>query len=163
MINEVSPTTTKKVKTRGTWMVQVVDCPTLDFHSSHHFRLVGLSPESGSVIGVEPAWESLSLLPLPLLFSLSLSLSLSFFKKKKNFTVTENRPILGRDKCEGGENGWTLFFRLLFSSLNKLNKKIKKRRNGWNSNPDLITYRLCNLCLKCVLHVLLLPSEDFPH
>ena len=50
-------------------MAQGVEPPTLDFGSGHDPRVTGLSPASGSVLSVEPSWESLSL-------SLSLALSL---------------------------------------------------------------------------------------
>ena len=38
----------------GTWMAQLVKCPTTDFGSDHDFRVVRLSPMLGSVLGMEP-------------------------------------------------------------------------------------------------------------
>ena len=63
---------TKKMVPCGAWVALSVECPTLDFHSSHDPRVVGSSPASDSMLSVEPAWDSLSLI-----VSLSLSLSLS--------------------------------------------------------------------------------------
>ena len=40
-------------------------CPTLDFGSGHDFRLVMSSPMWGSVLGMEPAEDSLSLALCP--------------------------------------------------------------------------------------------------
>ena len=51
---------------------------TLDFGSGHDLTVMGSSPVSGSVLCMEPVWDSPPLsLPLPHWFSLSLSLSLS--------------------------------------------------------------------------------------
>ena len=61
-------------------MAQLVEHLTLDFGSGHYLRVVRSSPELGSVLSVEPAWDSLSLslsLPLPTTYMFSLSLSLS--------------------------------------------------------------------------------------
>ena len=41
-------------------MVHLVECPTLDFGSGHDPKVVGLSPAWGSMLGVEPAQDSLS-------------------------------------------------------------------------------------------------------
>jgi len=52
----------------GTWVAQLVKHPTLDFSSGHDLRVIRSNPALGSVLSVEPAWDSLSLpLPLPLL------------------------------------------------------------------------------------------------
>ena len=40
-------------------MTQSVECLTLNLGSGHDPRIVGLSPMLGSVLGVEPAWDSL--------------------------------------------------------------------------------------------------------
>lgn len=37
-----------------------VEGPTLDFSSSHDLKVVRLSPMMGSMLSVEPAWDSLS-------------------------------------------------------------------------------------------------------
>ena len=55
---------------RCTWADQSVKHPTLDFGSGHDFRVVRLSPMLGSVLGMEPALDSLSpgpCTPLPTL------------------------------------------------------------------------------------------------
>ena len=39
----------------GAWEAQLVELPTLDFSSGHDPRVVGSSPVSGSVLGMEPA------------------------------------------------------------------------------------------------------------
>ena len=43
------------------WVAQLAEHPTLDFASGHDPRVVGSSPVSGSVLSVEPAWDSLFL------------------------------------------------------------------------------------------------------
>ena len=53
-------------------MAQLVTCPALDLGLGHYARIVALNSVLGSVMSVEPAWDSLSL-------SLSLSLSHSLF------------------------------------------------------------------------------------
>ena len=45
---------------RDTWVAQSVECPTRNFSSGGGLQVVWLSPELGSVLGVEPAWDSLS-------------------------------------------------------------------------------------------------------
>ena len=52
-------------------MTQLVKHLTPNFGSGHDLRVVRLSPTLGSVLGMEPAWDSLS----PSFLSLSLSLS----------------------------------------------------------------------------------------
>jgi len=49
-------------------VAQSVGHLTLDFGSSHDLGVVSLSPMSGSVLGVEPSWDFLSIslsAPLP--------------------------------------------------------------------------------------------------
>ena len=41
-------------------MAQSVECPILDFGSGHDPLVRGSSPVSGSVLSMEPAWDSLS-------------------------------------------------------------------------------------------------------
>ena len=48
-------------------MAQLVKSPTLDFCSGHDLTVPGWRPTSGSELGFEPAWDSLS----PSLSSLS--------------------------------------------------------------------------------------------
>ena len=55
---------------RGTWVTQSVEFLTLDFGSGRDPGMVELSPASGSILSIEPAWDSL----FPLL-RLSLSLT----------------------------------------------------------------------------------------
>ena len=43
------------------WVAQSLKCPALDFGSGHDLTVVSLSPMSGSVLGVDLAWDSLSL------------------------------------------------------------------------------------------------------
>ena len=68
-------------------MVQSVEHQTLDFGSRLDLRTVGSSPTMGTMLSLEPAWHSFSLLPFlcpsPLL-TLTHSLSLS----KKNIEET---------------------------------------------------------------------------
>ena len=47
----------KRILSRGPFVAKLVEPPTLDFSSSHGLRVVGLSPESGTVA---PRWDSLS-------------------------------------------------------------------------------------------------------
>ena len=51
-------------------MAQLVKPPALDFGLGHDFTFVRLNPVSGSMLGMEPAENSV---PLPLPFPLSLS------------------------------------------------------------------------------------------
>ena len=41
-------------------MAQSTECLTLDSDSGHNPKVMGWSPESGSTLRVEPAWDSLS-------------------------------------------------------------------------------------------------------
>ena len=60
---------------QSTWVVQLVDCPTLGFSSCHELRVLGSSPALGSTLSFRILSLSLSLpLPLPLL-ACDLSLS----------------------------------------------------------------------------------------
>ena len=54
---------------QGTWVVQLSKQPTLGFGSGHDFRVLRLSPMSGSVLSTFCLRFSL---PLPLLVMLSL-------------------------------------------------------------------------------------------
>ena len=51
---EVLPKTKIRI-IRDAWMAQSVECPTLDFGSSHDLRVMGLSPASGFVLSGESA------------------------------------------------------------------------------------------------------------
>ena len=44
----------------GAWVAQSVERLTLDFSSGHDLRVMGSSPALGSVLSMEPAWNSLS-------------------------------------------------------------------------------------------------------
>ena len=57
----------------GTWMVQLVERPALDFGSGHDCRVLKSSSASSSALRVESAWDSVSLPPLPSLHSCALS------------------------------------------------------------------------------------------
>ena len=46
-------------KRKGAWVTQL-SVQLLIFGSGHDLRVVSLSPESGSVLGTESAWDSLS-------------------------------------------------------------------------------------------------------
>ena len=79
----------KKSHFRGAWVAQSVEHLTLDLGSGHGPRIVESSPVSGSILGMEPAWNS---------FSLSLSQHLSHLgalslkkkkKKKSHFSYME--------------------------------------------------------------------------
>ena len=48
----------------GTWVAQLVECPTLDFGSDHDLWVLGFSPMLGSPLSKESAWGFLSFLPL---------------------------------------------------------------------------------------------------
>ena len=51
---------------RGTWMIQLIKLPTLDFGSGLDLRVLALSPESGSILSAQSLPEILYLtLPLP--------------------------------------------------------------------------------------------------
>ena len=60
----------------GTWVAQLVECPTLDLGSGHDLTVCGIEARVGLCADSEgPAWDSLSplSLPLPCLHFLSLS------------------------------------------------------------------------------------------
>lgn len=44
-----------KNQSRGSWVAQSVKCPCLGFSSGPDLRVLGLSPESGSVLSMESA------------------------------------------------------------------------------------------------------------
>ena len=77
-------------------MAKSVEHPlTLNFGSGHDLRVVGLSPESGSMLSIVPAKESLSLLlPLSPAHALSLKQTSKLKKKKKVKTVFSGIPCL---------------------------------------------------------------------
>lgn len=58
----------------GTWVVQLVGHLALDFGLRLGLGIMGLSPLSGFVLGIEPAWESLSPSPSALPCTMSLFL-----------------------------------------------------------------------------------------
>ena len=65
---------------RGTWAAQLVEYPALDIGSGRDFAFVRSNPVSGSVLGKEPAWDSLSpslIAPPPLIHVHTCVLSLS--------------------------------------------------------------------------------------
>ena len=71
----------KKVLTRGTWVAQPGKRLALDIGSGHDLTVMRSSPESGLVLSVEPAWDSLSPLSAltPLMCTRVLSLSKEIF------------------------------------------------------------------------------------
>ena len=63
---------------RGTWVAQLVKCPTLGFGSGHDLKVWELEPYIGLCAdNAEPAWDSLSAPPL---LSISLSNTLNKIK-----------------------------------------------------------------------------------
>ena len=75
---------------QGAGVAQLGECPTLDFGSGHDPRVVGSSPASGSALGAEPAWDSLSLFLCPspagghdLSLSLKINISKEIIKRYK--------------------------------------------------------------------------------
>ena len=74
----------------GVPVAQSVKPSILDFGSGHDLTVVRLSPTSGSMLGGEPAWDSLSLslslsfspsLPLPCSHTLSLKQNKKIYEK----------------------------------------------------------------------------------
>ena len=75
-------------KSRGTWVVQSVKCPILNFSSGHDLTVMGSSPTLGSAQGMESAWDSLSLLLLlPCLHYLSKNNINKFLKRMRKSTA----------------------------------------------------------------------------
>lgn len=75
-------------------MAHSIESPTLDFSSGHHLRVLRSSLVSGSVLSVDPAWNSLS--PSPSVPPPDLVFSLFLRKKKKNckaLTTISNQQI----------------------------------------------------------------------
>ena len=56
----------KSIEERGGQVARLAKRLTFDSGSGHDPRVVGSSPELGSVLSEEPAWDSLSLPLLPL-------------------------------------------------------------------------------------------------
>ena len=52
-----------KIKKRGIWMAQLVECPTSDFSSGHGLRIMRSSPQLGFAPTMESAGDSLSSSP----------------------------------------------------------------------------------------------------
>lgn len=73
-INEKCRNRVKSMHYRGTWVVQLIECPTLDLHSGHDLSVHGieshirLCADNGSLLGILSA-------PSPLLLSLSLKIN----------------------------------------------------------------------------------------
>ena len=86
-----------KVPLLGTWVTYLVKRLTLDFGSCHDLRAVRLSLRSGSVLGVDPAWDSRS----PFLSDPPLSLLLLFMKLKKVLLFSPSH-YLGSQVLTGG-------------------------------------------------------------
>ena len=79
-----------KLKPGAPSVAQLVKRPTLDFSSDEDLMVLVWSPVSGCSLGVEPAWDSLSLsLPLPCLCAHMQSLSLSQKKNSKIKPVSQ--------------------------------------------------------------------------
>ena len=57
----MSAVTSDRNESWVTWVAQFVERQILDFHSGHDPRDMGLSPVSGSMLSMEPAWDPLSL------------------------------------------------------------------------------------------------------
>ena len=74
-------------------VVHLVKHHTLDFGSGHDLGVIGLSPALGSELGVESAWDSLSLSPsVPPLCECTRLLALSKINLfKKMFCFIENK------------------------------------------------------------------------
>ena len=77
----------------GTWVAQLVKCPTLDFGSGNDLRVLGSSPMSGTLLNRESACLRLPL-PLPLLI-------LCLSNKKKSLKIRGEKSEAGQDniKC----------------------------------------------------------------
>jgi len=57
----------------GRWVAQSFKHPTLDFSPGPDLRVMRSSPELGSALSGESAWDSLSLCPSPCSYTLSFS------------------------------------------------------------------------------------------
>ena len=74
----------RRVASWGTWVAQLLKHLTLDFISGHDLTVVRWNPVSGSVLGMEPAWDALCPSPACILV---LSLTLTLKKKKKKLSL----------------------------------------------------------------------------
>ena len=92
----------KSSSSKGSWVAQSVERPTLDFSSGRGPRVVGSGPTSGSLLSVEPAWDS---------FSPSAPLSRSYTLKNKKVIVLAQNEALGVSR-------WTLL--MLFRELGRI-------------------------------------------
>lgn len=48
---------TIKNRKRGAWVARSAERPTADLNSGLNLRVMGLDPELGSALGVEPTWK----------------------------------------------------------------------------------------------------------
>lgn len=69
---------------QGAWVTQLVMCPTLVFGSGCNFGVVRLSPTLRSMLSMESAQVSLSLLSLPDLRERTGTFSLCFYFSRIN-------------------------------------------------------------------------------
>ena len=53
--SDVEEDTLRCANSRGAWVAQSVERPTLDFGSGHDPRVAGSGPTSGSALSMEPA------------------------------------------------------------------------------------------------------------
>ena len=85
----------------GAWEAQSVECLTFDFGSGHDLMAVGSSLALGSMLGVDPAWASLS--PSAFLYTLVLFLPLKKRKKKRKKEREKERKKERRKKERNSE------------------------------------------------------------
>ena len=80
----------------GAWMAQWIEHLDLDMGSGHDLAVVGWGPELGSVLSVEPVWDSLSpSLSAPPLLTHSLKINKNKFQNKQK-TWASQRAARGQ-------------------------------------------------------------------
>lgn len=77
---------------RGTWVAQLVKCPTLDFSWGHGPRVMGLSATMGSMLSMQPARYSFLIFFLSPSAPLMLSYSLSKIRILKKYWSQMSSP-----------------------------------------------------------------------
>ena len=87
----------RRGKFRGAWVARSIEHQTLDFSSGHDPRVMESSPVSGSLLSMEPAWDSLS----P---SAPLSHSRSLSQKKGGGDLNLDTDTQSRMPCEDRGN-----------------------------------------------------------
>lgn len=138
---------------QGAWVAQSAKNPTHDFHSGHGLGVMESSPESGSGVSMESAWDSPwdSLCLSPHSHELSFILSLKYIKsflKKSNllsnlFSIDKNVQTITSELDQINNTHWRFGKEIRHSCIHShtvkhnnrifffLNKHISNKKLWW--------------------------------